>query len=143
MILNTTPEKEGKLIKELLKFNVDLFFSDVLSQIYDLGYEELSKQELTDRDAWFTKKFIDWARKKCLDSKVLIINSEDKGIHIVPYIMGFTVDFTYKHLLEKDQEEYTISTIGDYIILGYNENEMNLFNEFPQWIKSFLPPKSS
>jgi hypothetical protein len=138
----TYEQKEGEFRKELLRGYVMLFFSDVLSEIYDLSYEDLDREQLAARDAWFTKNFMDWMDKKGLDAKVLVIDSAEKGIHIVPYVMGFTVDFTFKHILEKDQEEFTLATIGDYISLGYQVEEISIFDEFPRWIDSFFPPKS-
>jgi hypothetical protein len=138
----TYEQKEGEFRKELLRGYVMLFFSDVLSEIYDLSYEDLDQEQLAARDAWITKNYMDWMEKKGLDAKVLVFDSEEKGIHIVPYVMGFTVDFTFKHLLEKDQEEFTIATIGDYISLGYQVEDMSIFSEFPEWIDSFYPPKS-
>lgn len=138
----TYEQKEGEFRKELLRGYVMLFLSDVLSGVYDLGYEDLNREQLAARDAWFTKKYLEWSDKKDLDAKVLVIDSEEKGIRIVPYVMGFTVDFTFKHILEKDQEEFTIATIGDYISLGYQVEEVSIFNEFPEWIDSFYPPKN-
>lgn len=134
---------EHELIKEVLMGNVSLFYSDVLSGIYNLEYEDLNRDELSGRDAWFTQKYLEWMDSKGMDAKVLVIDSEEKGIHIVPYVMGYTVDFTFKHILEKDQEEFTIATIGDYIALGYQVDEISLFDKFPEWIHSFNPPKNN
>lgn len=139
---HTYEEKTGQLIKSVLEGNVRVFLSDVLSGVYDLGYESLDREQLASRDAWFTKNYMGWMENKGLDAKVLVIDSEEKGVHIVPYVMGFTVDFTFKHILEKDQEEFTVATIGDYISLGYQVEEMSIFNEFPEWIDSFYPPKN-
>jgi len=143
--LRSLPTYQGasaNLIKEILEGNTRLFLSDVLSSLYDLGYEHLSDKELTGRSSWFTKKYYDWMTSNGMECKVLVIDSEGNGTYIVPYVMGFTIDFTFKHLLEKDQEEYTIANMGDYIALGYEADEMCLFDEFPKWITYYNPPKS-
>jgi hypothetical protein len=93
--------------------------------------------------AWYAQEFYRWCELYRIPVQLIYFNPKDKKEygHIAIFLNGWVLDLGIKKLTKKKDQEFLVSKIDFYKKFGFDPNEAEILDEFPNWIKKIKPLK--
>jgi hypothetical protein len=119
----------------------EVFLED-LGKNYDLRSGKKFDKEIGNC-AWFTQEFFRWCENQRLPVGIVYFpeTKKAKDAHVAPYVGGLVIDFAHKQFSGNPKERFKVSEIKEYSKYGYDPTQVDILDEFPNWIESVHPLK--
>lgn len=91
--------------------------------------------------AWFTQEFFDWCETQRIPMKIIYFNGtkDGKKPFVAPYSEGWVIDFTHKQFTKNSKSQFKILQAKDFEEYGYDPEQAEIYDEFPNWIQNISP----
>lgn len=88
--------------------------------------------------AWFTQEFFHWCEIQRIPMKIIYFPETKNGkkAFVAPYSEGWTIDFTHKQFTRNSKDQFGIVKVKDYAKYGYDPEQAEVYDEFPNWIQN-------